>query len=180
MNVATQSPPPASASSGGRPGALAAERGQWQSELDSLAKSFKRVFRTLRRLRGRDTHLAGNDVSHAQFELLIELYERGPLPAGELAGAAQLTPASVTQMLDHLALGGHVERTRSDTDRRIVVTRLTALGRRKVQDKRALWQTRWQEALSDLSAEELRVAARVLDRLGSMFDQTPPGSCGRD
>lgn len=154
--------------------------GQWQAELDGLAKSFKRVFRTLRRLRGRDTHLAGDDVSHAQFELLIELYERGPLPAGELAIAAQLTPATVTQMLDHLASSGHVERTRSDADRRIVVTRLTALGRRKVQDKRALWQTRWQEALSDLSAEELRVAAQVLDRLGSMFDETPPGSCGRD
>lgn len=175
--MATQSPSPASASTGASPGERASERTQWQAELDGLAKSFKRVFRTLRRLRGRDTHMAGNDVSHAQFELLIELYERGPLPAGELATAAQLTPATVTQMLDHLASSGHVERTRSDADRRIVVTRLTALGRRKVQDKRALWQTRWQQALSDLGAEELRVAAQVLDRLGSMFDETPPGSC---
>jgi DNA-binding MarR family transcriptional regulator len=152
----------------------------WQAELDGLAKSFKRVFRTLRRLRGRDTHLAGDDVSHAQFELLIELYERGPLPAGELATAAQLTPATVTQMLDHLASSGHVERTRSEADRRIVVTCLTELGRRKVQDKHALWQVRWQQALSGLGAEELRVAAQVLDRLGSMFDETAPGSCGRD
>jgi DNA-binding MarR family transcriptional regulator len=175
-----QSPPPAGAPTGAGAGEQTAERGQWQAELDSLAKSFKRVFRTIRRLRGRDTHLAGNDVSHAQFELLIELYERGPLPAGELATAAQLTPATVTQMLDHLASGGHVERTRSDADRRVVVTRLTALGRRKVQDKRALWQTRWQQALSDLTAEELHVAARVLDRLGSMFDENAPGSCGRD
>lgn len=178
--MATQSSPPASASTGSRSGDPAVERSEWQSEIDSLTKSFKRMFRTLRRVRGRDTHLAGNDVSHAQFELLIELYERGPLPAGELATAAQLTPATVTQMLDHLATSGHVERTRSDADRRIVVTHLTALGRRKVQDKRALWQTRWQGALSDLSAEELRVAAQVLDRLASMFDETPPGSCGRD
>jgi DNA-binding MarR family transcriptional regulator len=154
--------------------------GEWQAELDGLAKSFKRVFRTLRRLRGRDTHLTGNDVSHAQFELLIELYERGPLPAGELATAAQLTPATVTQMLDHLASSGHVERTRSDADRRIVVTCLTDLGRRKVQDKHSLWQTRWQQALSGLSSEELRVATQVLDRLGAMFDESAPGSCGRD
>jgi DNA-binding MarR family transcriptional regulator len=151
-----------------------------QAELDNLGKSFRRVFRNLRRLRGRDTHLVGSEVSHAQFELLIELYERGPLPAGELAAAAQLTPATVTQMLDHLALSGHVERTRSDTDRRIVVTCLTALGRRKVQDKRALWQARWEQALGELSAEELRMAALVLDRLGAMFDDAPPGSCGRD
>jgi DNA-binding MarR family transcriptional regulator len=157
--------------------AVVAER---DSELEELARSFKRLFRNVRRLRGRDTHLGGSDVSHAQFELLSELYERGPLPAGELATAAQLTPATVTQMLDHLAVGGYVERTRSDADRRIVVTHLTALGRRKVQHKRKLWQARWQEALSDLDTEELRVATRVLDRLGSMFDQAPSGGCGRD
>jgi DNA-binding MarR family transcriptional regulator len=179
VNVATQSSPNAGAPTGVGPADRIARRSQWQADLDSLAKSFKRVFRTLRRLRGRDTHLAGEDVSHAQFELLTELYERGPLPAGELAVAAQISPATVTQMLDHLASSGHVERTRSVADRRIVVTRLTALGRRKVQDKRALWRTRWQQALSDLSAEELRVAAQVLDRLGSMFDETPPGSCGQ-
>lgn len=150
------------------------------SEVEELARSFKRLFRNVRRLRGRDTHLGGSDVSHAQFELLSELYERGPLPAGELATAAQLTPATVTQMLDHLATGGYVERTRSDEDRRIVVTHLTALGRRKVQDKRKLWQARWQEALSDLDTQELRVATRVLDRLGSMFDETAPRACGRD
>lgn len=147
---------------------------EWQLELDNLGASFRRVFRTLRRLRGRDTHLAGSDVSHAQFELLTELYERGPLPAGELAAAAQLTPATVTQMLDALALSGHVERTRSDADRRIVVTRLSPLGRRKVQDKRALWQARWLEALGDLSAEQLSVAALVLDRLCAVFDEARP------
>jgi DNA-binding MarR family transcriptional regulator len=42
-------------------------------------------------------------------KLLIELYERGELPAGELAAAARLTPATVTQMLEHLADCGHVE-----------------------------------------------------------------------
>ena len=150
------------------------------SDLEELARSFKRLFRNVRRLRGRDTHLGGSDVSHAQFELLSELYERGPLPAGELAAAAQLTAATVTQMLDHLAVGGYVERTRSDADRRIVVTHLTALGRRKVQHKRKLWQARWQEALSDLDAEQLRIATRVLDRLGSMFDEAPSGGCGLD
>lgn len=154
-------------------------RVEWQAELEELGKSFRHVFRNLGRLRGRDTHLAGDEVSHAQFELLIELYERGPLSAGELASAARLTPATVTQMLDHLALSGHVERTRSDTDRRIVVTRLTGLGRRKVQDKRSLWKSRWEQALGDLDPAELRAAAGVLHRLAEMFDDAPPESCGR-
>ena len=91
------------------------------SELTELGEAFRRVFRNLSRLRGRDTHLGGSELSHAQFELLIELYERGALPAGELAAAARRA-ATVTQMLDHLAECGHVERIRSETDRRVVVS----------------------------------------------------------
>ncbi len=123
--------------------------------------------------------MVGSEVSHAQMELLIELDEQGPLSAGELAAAAQLTPGTVTQMLDHLAECGHVERTRSDTDRRVVVTCLTPQGEGKVQDKRATWQARWEQALADVDANDLRVATRVLERLGMVFDDTPPESgCG--
>lgn len=147
--------------------------------LTELGLAFRHVFRALNRLRGRDTHLAGTDLSHAQFELLIELDERGELAAGELAAAARLTPATVTQMLDHLAESGNVERVRSETDRRVVVSRLTDEGRAKILAKRAAWQSRWQAALGDVSERDLRAAARVLRRLGEMFDQPPEDTaCG--
>lgn len=155
-----------------------ASREQWEAELLELGRAFRRVFRGVRRMRGRDTHLIGGEVSHAQMELLIELSERGPLSAGELAQAAQLTPATVTQMLDHLADCGHVKRTRSDSDRRVVVTQLTAQGEEKVAAKRALWQARWQTILADVDAEELRVTTRVLDRLSAVFeDASEDGRC---
>jgi hypothetical protein len=67
-------------------------------ELTALGSAFRHVFRTLSRLRGRDTHLGGSELSHAQFELLLELDERGELSAGELALAARLAPGTVTQM----------------------------------------------------------------------------------
>jgi DNA-binding MarR family transcriptional regulator len=157
------------------PGKAAARRAriareQWEAELLGLGKAFRNVFRSLRRMRGRDTHLIGSEVSHAQMELLIELSERGPLSAGELALAAQIAPATVTQMLDHLAACGHVRRTRSDTDRRVVVSELTKQGEQKVAAKRALWQRRWEAALGDVSAEELRVTTRVLERLNAVFE----------
>ncbi len=140
-------------------------------QLAELGLAFRHVFRTLSRLRGRDTHLQGSELSHAQFELLIELDERGELPAGELATAARLTPATVTQMLDHLAACGHVERVRSPTDRRVVVSRLTEQGREKIAAKRSAWQSRWQQALGDVSERDLRAATRVLQALGEMFDE---------
>ncbi|HWX96567.1 MAG TPA: MarR family winged helix-turn-helix transcriptional regulator [Solirubrobacteraceae bacterium] len=139
-----------------------------------LGQAFRRVFRTLNRLRGRDTHLGGQELSQAQFELLAELDERGELSAGELAAAARLTPATVTQMLDHLAACGHVERTRSETDRRVVVSRLTPDGRRRLQAKREAWRIRWDDALADVPVEDLEAATRVLERLGAMFEQAPP------
>jgi MarR family transcriptional regulator, organic hydroperoxide resistance regulator len=142
------------------------------AELDELGRAFRRVFRSLNRLRGRDTHLGGSELSHAQFELLIELYERGELPAGELAVAARLTPATVTQMLAHLADCGHVERARSDVDRRVVVSRLTAQGKRKIEAKRAAWQERWERALQGMEPRELRTATRVLERLSAVFEDT--------
>jgi DNA-binding MarR family transcriptional regulator len=147
---------------------------RWTEELTALGLAFRRVFRTLSRLRGRDTHLGSSELSHAQFELLIELDERGELPAGELAIAARMAPGTVTQMLDHLADSGHVERARSETDRRVVVSRLTLQGQRKIEAKRKAWQSRWEQALHDLDTDDLRAATRVLERLGAVFEDAPP------
>ncbi len=144
-----------------------------EAQLKELGLAFRHVFRTLSRLRGRDTHLGGSELSHAQFELLIELEERGELAAGELAAAARLTPATVTQMLDHLAEQGHVERVRSETDRRVVVSRLTPGGRGKIAAKREAWQSRWQRALADIDGQDLGAATRVLERLGTMLEEVP-------
>jgi DNA-binding MarR family transcriptional regulator len=148
---------------------------RWAGELERLGAAFRGVVRSLNRLRGRDTHLGGSELSHAQFELLIELYEHGELPAGELAAAAQLAPATVTQMLEHLAGCGHVERVRSDSDRRVVVSRLTGQGRRQIEAKRAAWQARWAQALAGVPPRELRAATRVLERLSAVFEEAPGG-----
>ncbi len=142
-----------------------------EQRLAELGQAFRHAYRSLRRLRGRDTHLLGGEISHAQFELLAELRERGPLAAGELAHVAGLSAATVSQMLDHLAGDGQVKRVRSESDRRVVLIELTALGRRRVEATKALWRERWAAALAGVEAEELRVAAEVLQRIGAVFEQ---------
>ncbi len=154
---------------------MRASRDERAAELAELGKAFRQVSASLRRLRGRDTHLDGAELSHAQYELLFELYERGELSAGELATAAQLTPATVTQMLEHLADGGHVERARLQSDRRVVVSRLTPRGVLEIEVKRRKWQGRWERALADVDAAELRAATRVLSRLRMVFEDTEEG-----
>ncbi len=149
------------------------------SQLQALQNEFKRVFRALNRLRGRDTHLAGEQLSNAQFQLLTALDEGGEMSAGELAAAAMLTPGTVTQMLEHLAVSGHVARDRSPVDRRVVVSRLTPQGRRKIQAKQRIWKDRWEQALRDVQDEDLQAAVRVLERLGDMVEIEAPPACAK-
>ena len=121
-----------------------------------------------RRLRGRDMKAGG--LSFAQFHLLRRLAEAGECPASKLAAGADLTPASVTQALDHLAELGFVERVRSETDRRVVLNRLTPEGREVFAAKQAAFEERWKDALADLSADQLGQAAQVLRRMAEVLD----------
>lgn len=141
-----------------------------EAAVAELGGAFRRAFRSLRSLRGRDTH-RGDEIGHAQFELLIELYVNGAMQAGELAEAVEASAATVSGMLDGLSEAELVERTRSETDRRIVVVKLTRRGRRKVEARKAVWQRRWQEALEGLDDEELLIAARVLERIHGIFSE---------
>jgi DNA-binding MarR family transcriptional regulator len=155
------------------------EKAGRDAALTDLGGAFRHAFRSLRSLRGRDTH-RGDEVGHAQLEVLSELYTRGPLHAGELAEAVGASAATVSGMLDHLCSAELVERTRTEADRRIVVVKLTRRGRRKVEARKALWQQRWQDALEGVDEEELRVASRVLGRISDIFVERPKSERRRD
>jgi DNA-binding MarR family transcriptional regulator len=142
-----------------------------EEELTELGHAFQRAYRNLRSLRGRDTHLVGGELGHAQSELLIELRERGPLPIGELAEAASLQPATVSQMLDALAGFGYVERVRTEKDRRVVVAKLTRRGRARTDKQKELWRVRWEEALEGVDPADLHAAALVLERIATVFEE---------
>ena len=139
---------------------------------DELGRSFKALLAAVRRLRGRETRQHGG-LSYAQYGLLFGLCEHSELSSSELASAADLSPASATEMLEGLAAAGLVTRERSERDRRVVLISLTARGRTLVEERRARVQPRWRAALAEFSDEELRIAARVLERLQDMFDELP-------
>ncbi|MCW3064356.1 MAG: transcriptional regulator, MarR family [Solirubrobacterales bacterium] len=138
--------------------------------MEAVAQSFKAANAAMRRLRGRDTHRPGA-LSHAQYQVLFELLRRGELPAGGLAAVADVSPASMTEMLDRLADAGLVERVRSETDRRVVGARLTPAGRAVCEERRAALEPLWREMLAGFTPAELATAAAVLDRLTELFER---------
>jgi len=137
---------------------------------EEVARSFKRALAALRRMRGRETHRPG-ELTDAQYSLLFCLRDESQMSLRDLADAADLSPASATEMLDGLAVAGLVERQRSDRDRRVVLTSLTADGRVLVEERRARFEPRLRAALEPFGEDELVAAAAVLDRLRDMFEE---------
>lgn len=133
--------------------------------------AFRAVQAAMRRLRGRDTHRQDGLLSYAQFGLLFGLADGKARSARELGAAAALSPATVAQMLDDMEHAGLVERTRSQTDRRVVLTSLTRHGRMLVDAQHAHMEKRWERALAGFSQEELGTARAVLDKIAKLFTE---------
>lgn len=147
-----------------------------RASVAAFGNTFRAAMAAVRRLRGRDTHRPG-ELSYAQCSLLFGLAE-GERTASELASRAEVAPATATQMLDSLAAGGLVERSRSERDRRIVLVSLTERGGRLVAARRARYEQLWTRALSDFSEQELEIATAVLDRAVGIFEEIAAESDG--
>ena len=161
--------------SGGPALASAAVKERWppgpgpETPHGQLGAAFKRAMVAVRRLRGRETHRS-EQLSYAQYGLLFGLAGMCERSARDLAEHADLTPATVAQMLESLETQGLVTRTRSEQDRRVVLSSLTERGEQLVAERHAQMEPRWRAALDGFDDTELIVAARVMDRLADYFD----------
>jgi DNA-binding MarR family transcriptional regulator len=152
------------------PTAVKSEKAAREEALAQLGAAFKGTMAALRRLRGRETHRHG-ELSFAQYQLLFGLAGDCELSTSRLATAADLAPATVTQMLEGLVAMGLVERTRSERDRRVVTCALTVRGRELIAERRAHWESRWRQTLAEFSTAEIATAAAVVDRMRTMYDE---------
>ena len=138
--------------------------------LDALRVAFVDLLVTDRRARGRQGRHA-DELSLAHYRMLSCLLDEDRLPAGRLAAAADLTPASTTQSLDLLEKRGMVARERDPVDRRVVLAHLTDEGRRLTAERRELFRGLWQESLGDFTDEELAIGARIVGRIGGFLEE---------
>lgn len=146
---------------------------------EALSRAFKGTMAAVRRLRGRETHKPG-ELSDAQYSALFCLRAQESLSTGDIAVAAEVSPASATEMLEGLARAGLVQRIRSERDRRVVLSSLTERGRELVEARHARMQPRFTAAMARFDAAELRTAAAVLDALREMFEQVAQERSGHD
>ncbi|MFN8108491.1 MAG: MarR family transcriptional regulator [Thermoleophilia bacterium] len=127
------------------------------------------VFRSQRRLRGRDARHGG--LTFSQGRLLAGLAEEDRRPASHLAADAGIGPASATEMIDALEALGLVTRERHTGDRRVVLVCLTSEGRRAVQERRDQLRAVFERALADLDPAELEAVPRVLRLVAQTLEE---------
>ena len=141
-----------------------------ERKLTQLGDHLQNVLVAVRRVRGRESH-ERDGLSFAQWRMLHRLVGEDDVTTVDVARAAELTPATVTGMLDQLVAAGLVRRLRSDVDRRAVLNSLTPAGRAAWKAKQRELHDVWEQALAELSNEELDAGIRVLERLRVYFEE---------
>lgn len=88
--------------------------------------------------------LAALDLSPAQYRVLLFLAE-GPSGASHLAGRVDVSPPSITALVDGLVARGLVERRPEPGDRRRVAQVLTARGEEVLAEADAVLERRFRD-----------------------------------
>ena len=147
------------------------------TKVEELRAALTRMFGAERRLRGRDHSRAGA-LTYGQIRAIAALGREREMTVGQLAKHADLTPATVTVMLDHLEAANIVARHRSAEDRRVCNVSLTPEGWELLERKAAAWQAMWEERLSPFSDSQLDTALQVMQQITGMFDSLATPSDG--
>ncbi len=108
----------------------------------------------------------GYDLTVPQFGALEALYHLGPLSLGDLADKLLVTGGNVTFVMDRLEAQGLVARYRSETDRRVVLARLTEQGRDLVARVFPEHAAYIEQLCRHLLPEEQAELRRLLKQLG--------------
>lgn len=106
--------------------------------------------------------------------VLATVAREGPLTLGELAAQEQLTPPSITKVVERLEGLGLVDRSRDPLDRRVCRVQVSPSGQRQLDDN-ASRRTAWLATrLERLAPEQLAGLAAAADVLEELTRWTPP------
>ncbi len=104
------------------------------ADSDELIDAVLGSSRALVAVAARSLLTVAEDVTLAQYRVLVELAARGPMRLADLAAVLGVDRSTATRMSDRLARKGLVYRRRLGEDRRGVRVSLTAAGRQLVAD----------------------------------------------
>jgi len=110
------------------------------------------------------------NISSAQLNCLLALYENGPLPPSQIAKLIMINSSTVTGIIDRLEQKGLVKRLRISADRRIITIELTKNGKVLAENAPPPIQRKIIEGLNKISKKDIKRVADTLTKLTNMLD----------
>ena len=108
-------------------------------------------------------HLEALDLTYTQYITMMVLWEEREISVKQLGKRLYLDSGTLTPLLKSLEAKGYVTRTRSDSDERVVLVRLTEAG--QALQERALSVPEGMRSCVHLSPEEAAVLYKLLYKL---------------
>jgi DNA-binding MarR family transcriptional regulator len=100
-------------------------------------------------------------VSMSQLHIMSMLDRHGDMPMSRLAEMIDVSLSNATGLVDRIEERGWVERVRVPDDRRVVLVRITAAGRRLLDDVEVLRSEILQTVVDRLAPDEIEGMARA-------------------
>ena len=110
------------------------------------------------------------NVSSAQLNCLIALYENGNLSPSQIASFIMVNSSTVTGIVDRLEQKNLVKRSRISNDRRVITIELTKYGKSLAENAPPPIQQKIVDGLHNLTKNEIDQIADTLKKLTSMLD----------
>jgi len=109
-------------------------------------------------------------ISAAQLNCILTLYEYGPLPPSKIADHMMVKSSTVTGVVDRLEKKGLAERMRNSPDRRVITIQLTDAGKQLAENAPPPIQQKIIDGLKNIGNAKKEQIVRSLNILTNMLD----------
>lgn len=140
---------------------------------DELVDAFLAAGRALVAVAAGSLADAAEEITLAQYRVLVELAARGPQRLADLAGVLAVDPSTATRMCDRLARKRLLRRRRTNADRRVVLVSLTPSGQQIVKEVSARRRAEIARILRRLPSADRRPALAALRAFADAAGQVP-------
>lgn len=134
-------------------------------DIETMAASLRvSIAKLARLLRQQDQ----SGMSPALATALVTIWLEGPITLSRLAALEQVTPPTITKLVDKLDAAGYIERRTDASDRRVCRVEITAAGMAQVEairERRTEWLSAQLRALPADDLARLHDVVEVLDHL---------------
>jgi DNA-binding MarR family transcriptional regulator len=138
------------------------------SDHDEILVALRRITRAIDLQSKRLVKATG--LTAPQLVVIDTLHKQGELSPSAIARAVSLSQATITSILDRLVQAGLVERIRSETDKRVILARLTEKGEAASNNSPELLQAGFMRSFRTLQPWEQNMLIASLQRIAELMD----------